>query len=205
MQNTQTRALILVGVLAIGCGLLVAFGKPPIVSATRWPAADTLYAVPGWLVGPEMVDSQIRGVHMVSRRFARLYGSGRTLATLFIRTNTEAKNVYRYGGDVAFLGAGYTSEPAPPSLVPPGHDAYILRRDSDLALVLYTYGERRGLVGNGPNAWGLSVLDAVLGRPNDYYQASLFVPLEGLDSPVVAEAVVLADTLFPRVAAWYAD
>ena len=142
---------------------------------------------------------------MISRRFVRMDGSGRTVATLFIRTNTEAKNVYRYGGDLAFLGMGYTSELVPPSVVPSGHDAYILRREGDLGLVLYTYGERRGLVGNGPNAWGLSVLDAVLGRPNDYFQASLFVPLEGLDSPVVQDAVALADTVFPRLAAWYAE
>jgi hypothetical protein len=48
-------------------------------------------------------------------------------------------------------------------------------------------------------------LDAMLGRPGDYFRASLFVPLERLDFSTVHEAVTLADTLFLRLAAWYGD
>ncbi len=211
MQNTQARYVILLGVLVFGCVLLVAFGRPSAASASRWPSADSLYEVAGWWVGDEAVDSQIRDVHVISRRYVRTALSSatappsRTVAQLFIRTNTEAKNVYRYGGDLAFLGSGYSSEPAPPDLLPPGHDGYIVRRDNDLALVLTAYGERRGLVGNGPVGWGLAVFDGLLGRPNDYFQATLFVPLDRLDSPAVPDAVALADTVFQRLAIWYAD
>ena len=63
MQNTQTRALILLGVLALGCGLLVTLGKPPAANASRWPAADALYAVPAGWSGPRRSTARF-GIYM---------------------------------------------------------------------------------------------------------------------------------------------
>ena len=53
----------------------------------------------------------------------------------------------------------------------------------------------------------MGVLDGVLGRPNDYYKLYLITALAGnpdLDDAVTRQSRELADTLFPRVAAWYA-
>ncbi len=49
------------------------------------------------------------------------------------------------------------------------------------------------------------MLDKLLGHPNDYYYLSVVVRLDGLESAQAAEAVALADTIFPRVAGWYAN
>jgi len=56
----------------------------------------------------------------------------------------------------------------------------------------------------GPLAWGLAELDALLDRPNDYFLARLLVPFTGSLEPAdAAEAVSLADVLFPRLGTWY--
>jgi len=51
---------------------------------------------------------------------------------------------------------------------------------------------------------GLVGLDAILGRTNDYYLATLVVPVDGPTAGVPPEIAQLADTLFGRVATWYA-
>jgi hypothetical protein len=63
------------------------------------------------------------------------------------------------------------------------------------------YGERRGQFGAGTVAWGLTVVDSLLGRANDYYLARLVAPY---DESTAATVSGLADTLFPRLAAYYA-
>jgi hypothetical protein len=69
---------------------------------------------------------------------------------------------------------------------------------------MYAYGERRGLLGNGPLAWSLAMLDGVLGRPNDYYKVFLSAGAGGLNSGLAGEVSSLAGTLFPRIASFYA-
>ena len=47
-------------------------------------------------------------------------------------------------------------------------------------------------------------LDTLVGRSNDYYLLRIIAPLTGRDAARDAQqAVQLADTVFPRVAAWY--
>jgi hypothetical protein len=202
MQNSQYRCVILAAVLGVGYTIAAGIDRPESGDG-RWPAEDAVYAVDGWAVSRATVENAW-GVHSSSRRFAQ---RGGTTAWLTIRTSPDAKQIYRVGAELPFLGSGATVEPPPPTLTPQssGRSALLVRRESDLVLVLYAYGERRGLVGNGPAAWGLMAVDAVLGRPNDYYQLSLQVPLDRLDSPKAQEAMALADELFPRLAAWYGE
>ena len=74
---------------------------------------------------------------------------------------------------ISTLAEGYTVSPAPPNLVPPapGRGALLAYRAQERWLVLYAYGERRGLLGNGAAAWGRTLLDALVGHPNDYFLA----------------------------------
>ena len=53
--------------------------------------------------------------------------------------------------------------------------------------------------------WGAAVVDAVLGRPNDYFKVYVAAPLDRSDSPAAQDVVVLAETLFTRLSAWYRD
>ncbi|MGH2354750.1 MAG: hypothetical protein ACRDJN_24335 [Chloroflexota bacterium] len=202
MQSATIRCLILIGVLATGAWLSAAIGEARVVPAARWPAESALYAVPGWTAGPAAVET-IHGATLVQRHYLRPDG---TTATLAVTTSPEAKRIYKAGAEVPFLGGGYTVDQAPPSIAPPapGRGALIASREREAWLVLYTFGERRGLLGNGVLGWGMVALDATLGRPNDYYRASLMAPLTALDSLAAREVVALADTLFPRLATWYA-
>ncbi|HEY7066110.1 MAG TPA: hypothetical protein VII06_31850 [Chloroflexota bacterium] len=203
MQSTGFRCLALVGILAAANWLLVLIGGPSAAEAARWPTDDRLYTVDDWFAGPAAVEDQ-HGVTFVTRRYHSLGGA---TATLVVATSPEAKRVYRAAPDVPFLGSGYATAPASPSVVPgaPGRDAVVVSRGNVSELLLYGYGERRGLLGNGVLGWGLVFLDGVLGQPNDYYQVSLVTPLERPDAPVAPAVVALADTLFPRLASWYGD
>jgi hypothetical protein len=79
-----------------------------------------------------------------------------------------------------------------------------VQKDDEAYVLLHAYGERRGLLGNGPTAWGGIVIDAVFGWPNDYYQMSLLAPFDSSTASGAADVVALANTVFPRVAVWYA-
>jgi hypothetical protein len=201
MRAIQRRCLILAGLLAIGGWLATPAGSR-VEGVARWPTDDALYAAGGWTVGPAAVASA-GGAQHLSRDFRRSDG---TVARLVLSTGTAAKRVYRAGAEVPFLGDGYTVDPAPPSLVPPapGRAAVIARRDRELWVMVYAYGERRGLLGNGVLGWSLALLDGTLGRPNDYYLVRILAPVEGTNPTAARETAALADTLFPRLAAWYA-
>ena len=203
MQSTRHRCLILVLVLAIGALLQASIEGPRKADAARWPTEDAVYGVEDWAMGPLAVESA-HGVHHVVRTYRRADGASATLA---ISTSPEAKRIYRAGAEVPFLANGYAVEPAPPDVVPPSpsRGALLVRREGELGLLLHTAGERRGLMGSGTLGWGMVVLDAVAGQPNDYYLARVMTPLDRLDSPTVGEAVRMAETLFARVADWYAD
>lgn len=210
MQATTFRSLILITLFAAGHWLLAVSGagRQPLQPA-RWPAGDAVYAVDGWTAGPLAVAS-VNGITLVSRSYRHAQG---TVATLAIMASPEAKRIYRAGAEVAFLANGYAVEPAPTRLLPAPHErsseplssapALLIRRGDEMALLLYRYGERRGLLGNGVQAWSLVAFDAILGYPNDYFRANLLVPLDTLDSPEATQGEQLAQTLFTRLAGWY--
>jgi hypothetical protein len=201
MQSIQRRSVILLSLLIASAWLMAAFEQPDAVSVARWPTDDAVYAVDGWTSGQLVVESA-HGVTIISRNYRRADG---TTASLAISTSPEAKRIYRAGAAVPFLGSGYTVDLAPPSLVPPvnGRTALLVQREGALGLLLYGYGERRGPLGNGIVGWGAVVLDGISGRSNDYHLTRIFVPLEKLDSVTVPAALTLAETLMPRLAAWY--
>jgi hypothetical protein len=201
MQNAGFPCLILVGLLAVANLLQVTISGARVQHEPRWPTAATLYAVDSWSVQPPTVQ-YINNAQYVSRNYSRPDAS---TATLILVTSPEAKNIYRAGGDLPFLGQGYTVEAASTQVVPaqPGRDALIVRSGNDSGLVLYAYGERRGLLGNGVLGWSMVAFDAGLGHRNDYFRVFLLAPLRGVNPADVSALVTLADTLFLRLASWY--
>jgi hypothetical protein len=194
------RALWLALVFGIAAVLLVVIDRQPDSNAARWPTQPDMFAVDGWAAGPETVEA-LNGNHYISRS----YRSQSARASLSITTAPEAKSVYRAGAAVPWLGNGYTAEQASTSLVPPSNarQALIVRREGELGLLVFAYGERRGLVGSGLPGWALVIVDAVLGRQNDYYLLRLYAPLSQLDASATQPVAELADTLFPRLAGFY--
>jgi hypothetical protein len=193
------RALVLTTLFVAAAMLLVGVSAPQVEAKPRFPTDDAAYAIDGWRVSAESVEGRT-GVLFVAREFQRADG---TQARLNITTSPQAKLAYRAGADVPFLGNGYTVEPAPSGIVgsQANRNAQIARRGTEAWLQIATFGERRGVFGNGAIAWGLAVFDMVLGRPNDYYLARILVPYQ---PETAARAVELADTLFPRLAGFYA-
>jgi hypothetical protein len=204
MPATTARCLILAAFLALGNLLLLGIGQTRVARDARWPGAEAqqLYAVSGWT--PQAPEVQpVYGTALLQREYTRPDGAP---ALLVLTTTPEAKRVYKAGAEVPFLGNGYSVQPAPPGLVPPGpgRSALIARRGEETWLVLSTFGERRGRLGNGVLGWGLVALDSTLGIPNDYYRASVMAPVSGLAAEDAAPVVTLADILFERLAGWYA-
>jgi hypothetical protein len=191
MQGFGFRSVVLIAVLLIGASLVAVTGGPRPAGNPRWPTADALFAVGGWTAGPESV-SYANGATFVSRTFVRPDAAPSTLTMV---TNTSPK-LFVSGVEVPFLGTGYDVSPVD------GRQALIASRGSERWLVEYGYGERRGLVGSGFMGWGLALFDGVFGRSNDYYKLYLTTALSDNDS--AQQSVELADTLFPRIANWYA-
>jgi hypothetical protein len=192
------RALLLVVVFGLAAVLLSVI-HDPIEAAPRWPTDNAVYSVDGWLVSAESVDDSRPGLTLATRVFVPRSGGDR--ATLVITSSPNAKAVFRAGAAVPFLGNGFTVEPAPVAAVG-AREAFIARRGSEAWLQISVYGERRGQFGSGVVGWTLSTVDSLLGRENDYYLARLVVPFQGEAS--ARDAVVLAEALFPRLAAYYA-
>jgi hypothetical protein len=194
------RALVLTALFVVAAVLLVGVSAPQVEAKPRFPTDAAAYAVDGWTVSAESVEGR-PGVLFITREFRHQDGSQ---ARLSVTTSPQAKLVYRAGADVPFLGNGYTVEPAPSDVVAAqaNRTAQIARRGTDAWLQIATFGERRGVYGNGAIGWGLAVFDMVLGQPNDYYLARVLVPYQ---SESAAHAVELTDTLFPRLAAFYAN
>ena len=194
------RALVLTALFIGAAVLLVAVGAPQVEAKPRFPSDDAVYAVNGWTVSPERAEGRT-GVLFITREFQR---ADRSPAQLIITTSPQAKLVYRAGADVPLLGNGYSVEPARSDVVAPqaNRTAQIARRGTEAWLQIATFGERRGIVGNGAIGWGMAVFDMVLGRPNDYYLARVVVPFK---PETASHAVELADVLFPRLAAFYAE
>jgi hypothetical protein len=193
-------ALILIA-LFVGASWLLANISVPFESDPRWPADGDVYAVDGWTVSPATVDTSRPGQAMVTRLFTQ----DRTRATVVITTSPNAKAIFRAGAAVPFLGNGYSIEPAPTDLVPASgsREAFVARRGNEAWLQLSIYGERRGQFGSGVVGWALSILDAQLGRANDYYLARIVVPFDERDRAATQRSVALADAFFPRLAGYY--
>jgi hypothetical protein len=200
----RSRPAIVLMVLFGATAWLLANLVPTTDGPPRWPADGELYAADGWTVSPASVDDSRPGMTIISHAYARAAG---TRATLVVSTSPMAKAIYRAGAAVPFLGNGYTVEPAPGTLVAVAgnREAFIARRLNETWLQVSIYGERRGQFGSGALAWTLSTLDALLGRPNDYYLARIVVPFDGNDLTAARQAVALADTIFPRLATYYAN
>jgi hypothetical protein len=193
------RALALAAIFAVAAVLMVAVNAPHTELAPRVPADSGMFAVDGWQVGEGGVDGRT-SVTYLSRDFVRASDGAR--ASLVITSSPQSKLVYRAGADVPLLGNGYSVEPLDSA---PDRSVLVARRGNEAWLQIAAFGERRGTFGNGAVAWSLAVVDAVLGRNNDYYLARVLVPYS--DSSVesgAAAATQLADALFPRIAAYYA-
>lgn len=186
-------SLVLIALFATTALLLSTIGTPN-EAAPRWPVDDALYTVDGWTVSAESVDAGRSGMTMVSRTFNN--GTG-ARATLVVSSSPIAKAVYRAGAAVPYLGNGFTVEPVP---AVGARESLIARRGSEAWLQVSIYGERRGQFGAGAIGWGLTVVDSLLGHANDYYLARLVAPY---DASTAATVTDLADTLFPRLAAYY--
>lgn len=205
MQDSRIRYLILLGLLTVSSVLLRASGSPRSAEAASWPSADSVFRVDPWTASGDWVEARYGLLQFVSRHY---HHPGGLTARLLIRTSPEAKQVYPLdpwvlydtGEDVPLWGHEYIFEPAPADL---GSPAAMVRGNGRQWLLLYRYGAGGKQAGNGLVAWAHVLVDGLLGRRNDYYLASLLIPLEPGDSKNVAEAGKLANTLFDRLAAWY--
>ena len=136
---------------------------------------------------------------------AHLYTRDRTRATVVLTTSPNARPSSAAVRPCPFSATATQIEPAPADLVKEAgsREAFVARRGTEAWLQLSIYGERRGQFGSGVTGWALSILDAQLGRPNDYYLARVVVPFDERDRAATLANVALADTLFPRLAGYY--
>jgi hypothetical protein len=202
MQAASFRYFLLTALLLVGAGVYATLGSPTELRSPRSPMADAVYNAQSWVVSPPQLQ-QTSDTELVTRVYR---DPADQTATLTIVTKRTPK-LYVAGADVPFLGAGYTVAAAPHELVRAankGVDAMIARRGSEQWLVMYTYGERRGLLGNGPLAWSLGVWDGLLGHSNDYYKLYLSARVDSLDPTFIGSTVELANSVFPQIASWYA-
>jgi hypothetical protein len=187
--------------VAAEAGLLAPVGPSGPGGGSAWPAVDdAAYQVPSWRAGA-LAFEQAHGVDFLSRTYR---GDRGAPVILTIATSAEAKNIYRTGPEVPFLGSGYTIEAAPGDSGLARSSAFIARKGDSTLLVIAAHGERRGLLGNGPGAWGAAVFDKLAGRANSYFLVGLTMELRAGDVDGRRQAAQLADALFPRIAAWYA-
>lgn len=194
------RYPILTGIMLIGILLLSVTSRPSEPRAARWPIDDQLYGLDGWSVGPEQLE-EANGTAYVTRSYEH---AGDPVAMLVLSTSPEAKRVYRAGAEVPFLGSGFSVDQARGSSETAEYHSMLLTQAGVPTLMLYQYGERRGLLGNGVAGWALALGDALLARPNDYYLVRIVMPLPRPDAPAAEDARRLAEALFPAIAAWYA-
>jgi hypothetical protein len=200
MQTANLRYFSLTFILLAATGVYAALGTPLGAGTPRWPTVDSLYVVDNWFAGPERVE-QTGQTNIISRTFRQAKGAS---ATLTMVTN-QAPKLYGAGAEVPFLGNGFTVEHAPPDVPASGIQGVsglMAQRAGERWLVMYAYGERRGLLGNGPMPWALALSDGILARPNDYYKLYLMASADQVNQHG-SEVVGLASALFPRIAAWY--
>jgi hypothetical protein len=207
MQTASYRYVVLITLLLAGAALYAVFGEPNgNIGSPRWPDGEQLYTADLWSTGPQVVQHNSdagRLTDLVTRTFQNPSG---TTATLTILTS-QAPKLYGAGAEVPFLGTGYTVVPPPrdiASINATGASSLVAQRGTERWLVVYAFGERRGLLGNGLFPWTLAVLDGIAGQPNDYYKLYLVARTDQGGSQSGRDVVMLAQTLFKRIAGWYA-
>jgi len=197
----SNRALILAALLAIGVIAQVA-GAPSPDASPRWPPSSVVFDVAGWSTDGATIDRRA-GTVFISRRY--MSSDGRMGAVLALATSTDAKSVYRAGPEVPFSGAGYAVGTAAEATTGTRAESFVATRGRDRVIVFAVHGERRGLVGNGLTGWALATLDGVLGRQNDYFEATLVLPvLDANDDEAIQAGTAFADQVFAQIADWYA-
>ena len=203
------RSLILLAVLVVGLGLAGWLASPPRQTQGRWPTDDALFNVSGWAVDSGQVglgqDPDSTAV-LLQKTYRNLTTAQPAYLAMWSNPQPEARALFRKGPDRDFLGAGFTTQPAPESLVPvvPGGGALIASKGDEQWLLIYMFGERRGAVGNGRKAWFYGEMDALLDQPNNYFLARVSIPFKYIDAPLAASANDLASTVFARLTAFYA-
>lgn len=203
MRSIQARCGVLILIFGAAAWLVLSMSPAAQQSAApRWPTDDAVYALDSW-ASSSVALTQANGVQHITRTYSRPDGLA---ATFVISTSTEAKRIYRAGAEVPFLGSGFSTSVPDATLVPPKptRSAILATRGDEVLLEMHAYGERRGLLGAGPLAWGLSGWDGLVGRSNDYYLARIIMSPPKLDADTGQAAGALADVLFARLAAWYA-
>ncbi len=197
------RVLILAALVASGAGGMFALPAPDVSADVRRPPS-AVFAAAGWSVGEPLL-STANSIGMATLRYAST--SGDAGAVIAVATSPDAKRIYRAGPEIPFAGSGYQVTSAPRELVASTADrvALIAARGQERLLLIATYGERRGRLGNGPLAWAAAALDGVLANANDYYLVTVVVALSGSDDQrTAAKAEQLAGSVFAEVARWYA-
>lgn len=203
MQTAQFRFAVLSLVFAVGIGLYATVAQSVQSHPPRWPSEDALVGAAGWTAGPPTAPEATSSYPVLSRTYTRTDGT--SPATLTIMTGSDPK-IYRAGADVPFLGSGFETQALPAGLVTPSAtwQGLSARRGSEQWLLLYAYGEGRGLIGNGLVGWAMAIGDGLLSQSNDYYKLFLARQVDDLNSTSIGQTAQLADALFPRVAATYA-
>jgi hypothetical protein len=203
MQTTSVRYLFLALVLITAAAFCGAVSETHGVGAPRWPADDAVYASDAWTMAPLTVEHSSNNTDIVSREYR---GANGIQATLSLVTN-QAPKLYGPGAEVPFLGSGFTVEQAPSATTSgdwPGIGSLTAVRGQEHWLVMYAYGERRGLLGNGPLAWTLALLDGLMGSPHSYYKMYLLTRMDPSNPSTTLAVAQLASSLFPKIAGWYA-
>ena len=209
MQTSITRTFALAAIFVVATGLYWVIGQPAGTGrqgTPRWPTSDQLYATQGWSASPETVDGQDGGpsnTDVVTRTLRD--GSGHS--ALFTIIASHQPQVYGAGGEAPFLGNGYLSGHVPEALAPlksDGVQSFVAERGPERWLVMYAYGERRGLLGNGVRGWSMATLDGLLGQQNDYYKLYFATRWDDQDPNSAVALGQVAHELFTRVADWYA-
>jgi hypothetical protein len=203
VQTGGLRALTLGVVLLVGAALYATLGVTRGAGDARWPGVEVDLHAADWSAGQFSVDQDSTQTAIVTRVFNSQSGVSARMTVV----TSETPKLYAAGAEVPFLGTGYQVEIPSQELVPTTGPtkALVARRGTEQWLVLYAYGERRGLLGNGPVAWSLAMLDGALGRENDFYKLYLLVPADQLDPQLGLEVANLANSVFPQVAGWYAS
>jgi len=196
-RTPAARGLVLIALFGITAVLLQNVNPASTDHAPRWPTERSAYAVDGWRVAEPAVDDTRPGLTMVTRVLTSDDKAVR--GTVVLSTSPIAKAIYRAGPDVPFLGAGYRVEPV--ARTGP-YEAFVASRGTEAWLQISVFGERRGQFGTGAVAWTLSTVDSIFGMPNDYYLARVVVPYEEQNTE---RTIALANALFPKLAAYYAD
>jgi hypothetical protein len=203
MQTANARYAVVAALLLAGALVYGAAAETHGASGARWPSDDGVYMSAPWSMGPLAIEQSANNTAIVTREYRDTNDDQATLAIV----TSQAPKVYGPGAEVPFLGSGFTIEPAP-LLVPLAGQAQIgaltAVRGQEQWLVIYAYGERCGLLGNGPRAWMQAALDGLRGSPNTYYKLYLLTRLDRSDPATNNAAAQLAATVFPDVAAWYA-